>query len=51
MSPHIKCLDMEKNIASLGYFSGVFVKVGGRPLHAECFVCSACKCSLKNVGE
>jgi len=31
--------------------TGVFLQIKGRPIHAECFVCQICKCSLKNVGH
>ena len=31
--------------------SGVFLKAGGKPLHAECFKCATCSCSLKNIGH
>ena len=31
-------------------FRGVFCKVKGEPLHPECFKCSTCSASLKNVG-
>lgn len=30
--------------------TGVFVKVRGRPLHADCFRCAECRKSLKNQG-
>jgi len=30
---------------------GVFLQIKGRPAHAECFVCSECKASLRNVGH
>jgi len=30
---------------------GVFLQIKGRPIHAECFTCEICKCSLKNVGH
>merc|ERR1711971_243976 len=30
---------------------GVFLQIKGRPAHAECFVCSECKTSLRNVGH
>lgn len=32
-------------------FRGVFCKVRGQPLHAECFVCATCNCPLKNIGN
>jgi len=31
--------------------TGVFLQIKGRPIHAECFVCQICQCSLKNVGH
>jgi len=31
--------------------SGVFLQVKGRPLHEECFKCTTCSVSLKNVGH
>jgi len=34
-----------------GAISGVFLQVKGRPIHGECFNCSKCRCSLKNVGH
>jgi len=30
---------------------GVFLQIKGRPTHAECFVCSGCQTSLRNVGH
>jgi len=33
------------------HISGVFLQVKGHPLHAECFTCSICHSSLKNVGH
>ena len=27
------------------------MKAGGKPLHAECFKCATCSCSLKNIGH
>lgn len=30
---------------------GVFLQIKGRPIHGECFVCSVCRTSLKNVGH
>lgn len=31
--------------------SGVFLQVKGRPIMEECFKCTACQCTLKNVGH
>lgn len=30
--------------------SGVFVRINNKSMHAECFRCSTCGSSLKNVG-
>jgi len=30
---------------------GVFLQIKGHPTHAECFVCSGCHTSLRNVGH
>jgi len=32
------------------YFSGVFVRIKGDPLHPECFKCVKCGKNLKNQG-
>jgi len=31
--------------------SGVFLQANGKPLHAECFICTTCKTPLRNVGH
>lgn len=33
------------------FFRGVFVKVSGKTMHAECFKCTTCGGPLKNVGK
>lgn len=35
----------------LFYFSGVFVRIKDKNLHPECFKCSTCGASLKNIGK
>lgn len=32
------------------FFRGVFVRIKDKNLHVECFKCSTCGSSLKNVG-
>lgn len=39
-----KCSECERPI------TGVFVRVKNKSLHADCFKCATCGCSLKNVG-